>query len=135
MRIAKLPLSAVPAEFRTAAPPVTDELTVDGIDVGIVGSFRPLNMFVMTGTVAEADTTGFGAAVVTDPTVIPPVEVRNALSAPVFPLTETRMPVMSNWLKDGVVTGGGPGTVVAAVNGMPVVGANAVPPLPNPITI
>jgi len=97
--IAKLPLTATPAEFRTAAPPCTVVLTVDGTDVGTVGSFKPGPMVEITVT-EEA----------VGEMLTPPVEDRLATRGVVLPLTLANTPIISKLL------------VVAAVNTTPRVG-------------
>jgi len=114
-----LPFTAVPAEFKTAAPP--DNPAKNGSAgrlVGTVGSCNPGKIESITeinaGPTPDAGPDGAG------PTVIPPVDVNDALKDPVFPFTDTKMPCSSKLLVD------------AAVNEIPVVGVPAG--VPKPIT-
>jgi hypothetical protein len=107
-------LIATPAEFKTAAPPETPvKKAREGRVVGTVGSFKAGNTLSMTAI---------------DPALgvipMPPVEVKVAVSAPVFPLVETSTPRTSNELVD------------AAENVIPVVGVwpTGLFGVPKPIT-
>lgn len=112
-------MTAVPAEFNTAAPPAkpVKKGKFGKLD-GTVGSCRPGN--IESITLINAGPTVEPGPEVAGPTVIPPVDVKAALIAPVFPLTEASTPRISKLL------------VEPAVNVIPVVGVPVG--VPKPIT-
>jgi hypothetical protein len=113
-------LTAPPDEFRTAAPPETFEKKgkLGRVD-GTVGSCIPAK--IESTTAMEAGPTPEPGPEGAGPTVIPPVEVRLAVTFPVLPFVEIRTPATSNVL------------VLPAVNGTPVLGVGCGVPKPTTI--
>src|SRR5437763_16222136 len=118
----KLPLTALPLELRTAAPPAQTAGVQTGAMLGaalIPAGSAPVTTLGST----RPGTTASITATLLVPRTAPPEDARFAVIAPVFPLVDTNTPARSN------------APAWPAAKGIPVVGfaLDVVVGVPNPM--